>query len=833
MCGAVSVRIRFPRQKVASHTQKKMSQLQYENGSEEGSSMKPTRKRSAYEPPTHINCKNGHPLHPDKKKRTREVSEDVLKLASQIAIDVLPHTREYLTQPLCEVTYALVKDHALMCREEIASKFASIDAFIEWMHRIEPSPKKLHALQPAFKRYLSANPHNMRQLQTQRSFLDTRDTTPEHRSLVRLLSDGPERETAWYNATVLAGYLSEDAIRSDPPSTVFANFDKTHEALLKKTNSLTRCVIMRALIDTDIGTVHDAIGFGRPVDLLTTQQLGLHTDFKAVMRAQMTDTRKDHFATHYMHNVFLHLLVRNSDLQTEEDIATRGFAVKCMTSDATISAIVNAYRLHIGMEAITRSEVKLNANELMPYQEEMLAKIYDANPAAYEWALRSTTRHKMRCATRYRDSTIDSYGRVYVQVLHHWCATEKRSRPGNIGSTAFDVAGRIADYVWSWLQTSESNDASRRVHLVVASLGVVLGTAEFPCSGKVEIREVETLLAERHPEVKLALTDDEKMERARANDDEASDQSGRERNYFTDDEVRRMDAAVDAMQNASTRLMYILFRNTGMRATAVCRLKVSNVWNLLIGSPLDYGIALEKGGVVRRFPIASDPEVCSALVDFVKKSPLIMQTKGAYIFISSWMDVMKPMSKSTQQRNFKAIFEKAGVRGKQAHIHAFRSTVIHRLWEAGNSVDKIAKWIGHSHSKTTFEYYLNPTTPNLADNMLIPWLRRDNEVSLSTIQGLTDKSGVQDRLASSMTSSDDPLRQFLDTNYIPLLEQLQIMQAQLSIAKDYLKTRDDEESAQTCLLAMDRRASEIREKADAATMSLEEIMEEDGDEIDV
>jgi hypothetical protein len=269
-----------------------------------------------------------------------------------------------------------------------------------------------------------------------------------------------------------------------------------------------------------------------------------------------------------------------------------------------------------------------------------------------------------------------------------------------------------------------------------------------------------------------------------------------------------------------------------MRATAVRRLKVSNVWNLLSGAPLDYGIALEKGGVVRRFPIASDPDVCAALVDFVKKSPLIMQTKGAYMFISSWMDVMKPMSKSTQQRNFKAIFEKAGVRGRQAHIHAFRSTVIHRLWEAGNSVEKIAKWIGHSHSKTTFQHYLNPTTQNLADNMLVPWLRRDNEVPLSTIRGLTDKS-VEDKLTSSMTSSDDPLRQFLDTNYIPLLEQLQVVQAQLSIAKDYLKSRverDDEESAQTCLAAMDRRAGELREKAGAATMTLEEIMEEEDDE---
>jgi hypothetical protein len=173
-----------------------MSQVPCENGSEEGSSgIKPKRKRSAYEPPTHLDCKSGHPLHPDKKKRTCEVSEDVLKLASQIAVDVLTHTREYVTQPLCEVTHALVRDHALTCSEEIAAKFASIDAFIEWMNRIEPTPKKLNALQPAFKRYLSTEPHNMKQLQTQRSFLDTRETTPEHRSLVRLLSDGPKRET--------------------------------------------------------------------------------------------------------------------------------------------------------------------------------------------------------------------------------------------------------------------------------------------------------------------------------------------------------------------------------------------------------------------------------------------------------------------------------------------------------------------------------------------------------------------------------------------------------------------------------------------------------------
>ena len=120
-----------------------MSQVPCENGSEEGS-IKPKRKRSAYEPPMHLDCKSGHPLHPDKEKRTCEVGEEVLKLASQIAIDVLSHTREYVTQPLCEVTYVLVRDHALTCSEEIASKFASIDAFIEWMNRIEPTPKKLN-----------------------------------------------------------------------------------------------------------------------------------------------------------------------------------------------------------------------------------------------------------------------------------------------------------------------------------------------------------------------------------------------------------------------------------------------------------------------------------------------------------------------------------------------------------------------------------------------------------------------------------------------------------------------------------------------------------------
>lgn len=303
------------------------------------------RKRSAYEPPVTLDCRSGHPLHPIKKKRTIDIDDQDhnFVLANRIVLEIMPHTREYVTQPLCDIIYKLVNEYSFQTSNDFSKYFASIDAFIEWMCNIRPLPVKLAALKPAFKRYLRLPPHNLQQLQTQRAFLDTRDTTPEHRKLVRLLSDTPERETAWYNATVLAGYLDETSIRSSAPKQVYTRFNDTHQELLRKTNVLTKGDILRALLKNDIGTAHDAIGFARPSDLLTSSQALVHKNYVTVMERQLF-SKKETLTSYYMQNVFLHLLICNPNLQTELDIANHGFSneninTTRVTSKDTISTL--------------------------------------------------------------------------------------------------------------------------------------------------------------------------------------------------------------------------------------------------------------------------------------------------------------------------------------------------------------------------------------------------------------------------------------------------------------------------------------------------------------
>ena len=122
---------------------------------------------------------------------------------------------------------------------------------------------------------------------------------------------------------------------------------------------------------------------------------------------------------------------------------------------------------------------------------------------------------------------------------------------------------------------------------------------------------------------------------------------------------------------------------------------------------------------------------------------------------------------------------------------------------------------------------LSTTAQDLAEHMYIPWLKRDNEMTLSDVKKLPSERAAE--IASSITSSDDPLRQFLDANYIPLVQKMQEVQEQLMIAKEFLKSSNDPH-ALNCLQTMEESAKKIREKSKNA-LSLQDIIEdEDEDE---
>jgi hypothetical protein len=49
--------------------------------------------------------------------------------------------------------------------------------------------------------------------------------------------------------------------------------------------------------------------------------------------------------------------------------------------------------------------------------------------------------------------------------------------------------------------------------------------------------------------------------------------------------------------------------------------------------------------------------------------------------------------------------------------------VIRKLVNAGNSVERVSKWIGHRTLDVTFRYYYGITATEAASSMHIPWLQ--------------------------------------------------------------------------------------------------------------
>ncbi len=64
---------------------------------------------------------------------------------------------------------------------------------------------------------------------------------------------------------------------------------------------------------------------------------------------------------------------------------------------------------------------------------------------------------------------------------------------------------------------------------------------------------------------------------------------------------------------------------------------------------------------------------------------------------------------------------RAGVTNLQVHPHMFRHTLVGKLVEAGNSMDVVARFIGHGDAKTTSHFYWVPTVEDLHKQMIDPF----------------------------------------------------------------------------------------------------------------
>lgn len=173
--------------------------------------------------------------------------------------------------------------------------------------------------------------------------------------------------------------------------------------------------------------------------------------------------------------------------------------------------------------------------------------------------------------------------------------------------------------------------------------------------------------------------------------------------HFTNAEIQAMQAACSSSRDT---LMLELLLTTGIRIGALCSIAWRNV-DLRERSVR----VLEKGRRVR------DLHMHTSLLSAFEAHG---SQRGPYVFPSRRGQAH--LTARHMRTLFYQLASRAGLQGPHVHPHTCRHTVVQRLWYAGNSLDRIARFLGHESPTTTGKYYLHLAHRELISHMVIPWL---------------------------------------------------------------------------------------------------------------
>jgi integrase len=168
------------------------------------------------------------------------------------------------------------------------------------------------------------------------------------------------------------------------------------------------------------------------------------------------------------------------------------------------------------------------------------------------------------------------------------------------------------------------------------------------------------------------------------------------------------------------RLIFMLLLTTGIRVGALVKIKTEHVAHIS-GTDvaiLETGRSIEKGNKWFSFILATP--VRELMFKWITIHRLAVDS--LYLFPGRYGHI----STANVRYRFKNIAKKAGIDGKFIHTHAMRHTYAHMMLEFGNSVEVVAKLLGHSDSKTTEQYYLKENAIEVANRANIPWLEKNN-----------------------------------------------------------------------------------------------------------
>lgn len=182
--------------------------------------------------------------------------------------------------------------------------------------------------------------------------------------------------------------------------------------------------------------------------------------------------------------------------------------------------------------------------------------------------------------------------------------------------------------------------------------------------------------------------------------------SGETRRTFTDEEADKM---LLSTRSPVTRLILLLLRETGLRSGAIRHLTRDALLQA-DDTPKPRCFVQEKGNNLRTF-------ICSARVQAAvrecaefwrNEASEDLWAKSTAFYMLNENNPEKPLADYTLNRLLRRVAKAAGVTGIKVHAHVWRSTLVTKLVEAGNSLESVAKFVGHHDPRTTCTFYWFP-----------------------------------------------------------------------------------------------------------------------------
>jgi integrase len=244
------------------------------------------------------------------------------------------------------------------------------------------------------------------------------------------------------------------------------------------------------------------------------------------------------------------------------------------------------------------------------------------------------------------------------------------------------------------------------------------------------------------------------------------------RREYTAEEVDSMVAA--AKGNPVYTVIMLILKEHALRAGAIQHLKYYDLFHP-DNSPKRKVSVREKAGVLRE--IIPSERLLRELVSYAQHiADAYPHIDLQLFYVFNPNNPSRPLPHSTLSSKIKQLG--VGVVDVVCHLHAFRHTIVGRLMDAGNSIETVAKWMGHQNVNTTMNSYWLRSAEQLSKSINNPMNGRYEDTSQDKItRALSIIHTYNETLAEHIRSQ--PESQELRRLYTAIMQKIPNLETQL------------------------------------------------------